>query len=207
MKIAVLTEGESEYGALPALFEQLAASTGNEFGLILRLPVQPDGPADKIARACKSLFAVLSAKGAESVIIVLDREARSQAPGRIAEQVYEAVARHCDFGFDVDVVIKDRSFENWVIADVDALKAQRARFNVTTRLTNAVVPDRADSANALELLKQATIGSSYDKRVDSARTLRKVRIERLAANSRSFRHFLHVAGHSSYKQQCRRPAA
>lgn len=206
MRVAILTEGDSEYGAIPLLFEQLRQVTGNEFVQVMRIAVQPDGPPEKIARECEVAFKVCAVKKVSRVIVVLDREQRTESPGEIAAAIERAISDRCNPDFEVFVVMKDRAFENWVIADLDAIRAQPRRFNLTPRVTNAVAPNRADRADALGLLRASTIGRSYDKRDDSKRTFSRAQISRIAANSRSFRHFLHKAGDGTYAAQCKQPA-
>lgn len=204
IKIAIITEGESEYGALPTLYQQLRDATGASFLNPIRLKVQPDGPPAKIARECKTQFKVLAEKNVTLVVVVLDREERSESSGELASQIEAAIRDACSFSFDIAVVMKDRAFENWVIADLDALRAQPGRFNVTAALERAVSPDKADRIAALDQLKRAIRGSNvtYDKRQDSKRTLEKADVLRIAANSRSFRHLLHAVGHPTYASQC-----
>ncbi|GAA2007740.1 DUF4276 family protein [Microbacterium ulmi] len=203
-KIAIITEGESEWGALPTLYQQLRDATGASFLHPILLKVQPDGPPAKIARECKTAFKLLAEKRVTLVVVVLDREERSEPAGELARQIEDAIRDACHFSFDLAVVMKDRAFENWVVADLDALRAQPSRFNVTAAVERAVSPDRADRIAALDQLKRALRGSNvtYDKRQDSKRTFEKADVLRIAANSRSFRHFLHTVGHPSYATQC-----
>lgn len=203
-RVAIITEGESEWGALPTLFAQLAAATGSAFLTPVLLKVQPDGPPAKIARECKRVFRLLEEKRVTKVVVVLDREQRQESSGELAQAIDAAIRSTCGFSFELFVVMKDRAFENWVLADLEALRSQRSRFEVSASLERAVAPNRADRTDALDLLKHATRGgASYDKRQDSKRTLQKADILRIASNSRSFRHFLHALGHPQYSAQCR----
>lgn len=207
MRIAVLTEGDSEWGSLPVIFPQLRQRSGNEFTQVMRLTVQPDGPVDKIARACKPLFKICTLKRVDLAVIVLDREQRADSPGDIATKIADAVQKQGSPPFGVAVVLKDRAFENWVIADVAALKAQAARFKITSAMERSVVPNKADRVDAIGILKNAAIGKDYDKVPDARRTLGKSDVKQMALNSRSFRHFLHVVGDPDYVGQCQVPAA
>ncbi|ROQ31001.1 uncharacterized protein DUF4276 [Frondihabitans sp. PhB188] len=205
MKIALVTEGESEWTALPGLVAQLKSRTGHEFIPIMRLRVQPDGPVEKIARTCAPTLKICALKGVDKIVILLDREQQATGPGFIAASITAAVKKVSSSKIPVAVVIKDRSFENWVIADLAALKAQPARFKIKSSMEKAVSPNKADQVEALALLKAATIGQNYDKIQDSKRTLAKAKVERVAKNSRSFRHFLHVLGDQAYEGQCKAP--
>jgi hypothetical protein len=103
------------------------------------------------------------------------------------------------------VVIKNRMFENWLVADVEAVKIQRARFRLSTAAERSIVPNKADNVAALEVLKTAAVRTSYSKVPDSQRILERADIQRIAANSRSFRRLLRVVGHPGYAGQSRLP--
>jgi len=103
------------------------------------------------------------------------------------------------------VVVKDRMVENWVIADIDALAGMPARFRVTDADRRAVTPNRADSANALAVLKKMALRKSYDKVADGRRVFDAAEPMRIAANSRSFRKFLATLNHPRYSIQSRTP--
>lgn len=103
-------------------------------------------------------------------------------------------------------MIKDRTFENWLIADPGAFKKQKARFKITKALESQVVPDKADRVPADRWLDSAVVGkSSYEKKRDATNTVKHFSVARAAKNSRSFRHFCHVLGYEDYAEQCKRP--
>lgn len=207
MKVAIITEGEGEWAALPELLPQFRTRSSVEFIQIMRVRAQPDGPVEKLARACKPAFQICEAKGVDRVVIVLDREQQPEPPGDIALRIQTAIRTIFHAApFEIRVVIKDRAFENWVIADLSALRAQRARYKVSTAMANAVAPNKADRTDALALLKSAAVGQDYHKIQDSRKTLAKADVARLAANSRSFRHLLHVIEDPDYCTQCKVPA-
>jgi hypothetical protein len=45
-------------------------------------------------------------------------------------------------------------FENWLVADYDALAAQRGRFKSSVADRNRVQPNRADAADAAAILNR-----------------------------------------------------
>lgn len=205
MRVAVVTEGDSEYKALPNLFDQLKVSIGEiEFIKITKLPIQPDGPPEKIKRECLKLAGLFQAKKVDVVVLLLDREQQPDAAGLVASRIQATVA--AAFPVDLHVVLKDRDFENWVIADVDALAEMPGRFEITPGFRRAVSPNKADRVSAIAMLKKASNTGDYDKIKDADRVLSRAKVERIGANSRSFRHFLHVLGHPSYSEGCKVPA-
>ncbi|WP_442929677.1 DUF4276 family protein [Micromonospora sp. WMMC250] len=206
MKVAILTEGDSEFSALPHLANQFREACSLSSYRVIKVAVTPDAPVGQVARQCAERARVAALAGADFVVVLLDREQQADCCGLIAESIRSGMLRYCEAlnQIRLAVVLKDRKFENWLVADLEALRAQPARFNVTAALSRSVSPNKADSTDAELLIKRAAIGSSYDKRADAGRICRQMDILRAGANSRSFRHLLHVLEHPTYKDQCKR---
>jgi len=136
---------------------------------------------------------------------LIDREQQEACPGQIATLLEQEFGRK-GTNLAVRVALKDRTFENWLIADLGALQSQPARFAVTAAISRCVEPDKADRCDAEKIIKKAAANGQYDKITDAERISTKLDIESAARNSRSFRHFLHILGHSSYRSQCRLPS-
>lgn len=205
MKVVVITEGESEYACLPKLESQIMARTELSTMKVLKLNVQPDGPPAKIARSLKEkLFPMLVGRF-DLVILLIDREQQSATCGTIASQVQAEIVRLCGPALPIKVALKDRSFENWVIADLEALHSQSARYRITRAHRAKVEPNKADGTDALRLLNDAAVGASYDKVKDGVRWAHRTSVARMALHSRSFRHLLHILGDHEYSTQCRTP--
>lgn len=205
MKIALITDGESEFRNLPMLMPQIQARSGNAIIGPMKVNTNGAAPAEKVARECESRIKIAKALGANLAVIILDREGILQCTGERAVELERAVARRCG-AVAPRVVLKDRMFENWLIADLSALKAQPGRFRVTPTTQRMVEPNKADQCDALQMLKSMTVGDSYDKVRDSARICERMKLDRAALHSRSLRHLLHVVGDRMYAQQCRRPS-
>lgn len=206
MKVVVLTEGDAEFRALPLFLDQLNALSPHTVMRPLKVPVQPDAPPGVIAKACKSRVAIAVAQGADLVIVLLDREQQAAHPGTLAAAVESALAAHCG-GARTRVVYKDRLFENWLVADLDALAAQPKRFSVTAARRRRVEPNKADSIDAMTLIKSMALGKGYDKVADAEKICRKIDVPRAAMHSRSLRHFLHVLEVTAYSSGCKAAAA
>ena len=138
-------------------------------------------------------------------VLVLDREQQDGCPGALADALKTEMERLGPWPFRVDVVYKDRALENWLIADLKALRAQRARYDVSSALVRQVEPDKADRVKAIDLLNKAAKGRQYEKIEDGKKIAERVDLLAAARHSRSFRHMLHVLGHVEYPDQCRQP--
>lgn len=200
--IGLIVDGQSEYQSLPLLTAKIDAPDV-QFLRTLYAPIQPYASAGVVARACRSPIEQLVQRGATDVVVAIDREARSDCPGVWAAEILNKLEIPSDCqGW---VVIKDRTFESWLVADVEALKASPKRFNVSPAIERRVNSDKADSCDALRLLKEIT-RPSYSKVADSRVILTAADPLRIANNSRSFRRFMRISGHPNYALASRRPA-
>ena len=145
------------------------------------------------------------------VVVLIDREKLPDCPGDIAQGLVQEVnrlAREERLNLAVAVVVKDRSYENWLLADLNALRQLPARFRVTRRMRQSIEPDKADHlANPLTVLKDAILNrQEYNKRQDAKAIAEKLVPENAARHSRSFRRLLRIIGHPHYTHQSRMPA-
>lgn len=201
----IATEGMGEFSAFKSLFASLPTATGTLSPRIVHLTCQPDGPIKGIAKACGPLLRQANARNADLFVLVIDREQQVRTPRELALALQDELVRTSPGSFRIEVVYKDRTFENWLIADLSALRKQRARYQVSDALVRQVEPDKADTARALDLLKRAAKGKEYDKIDDGQKIADRLDLMEAARNSRSFRHLLHILGHAEYRDQCKRP--
>jgi hypothetical protein len=204
MEVIIATEGLGEYAAFKRLFASLPTSQGSLSPRVLHVTCQPDGPTRGIAKKCEPLLRQARARNADLFVLVIDRERQDSRAGELAQRLQSEIDRLGPWPFRVEVVYKDRTFENWLVADLGALRRQPARYEVTSAMANQIEPDKADRVNALALLKKAAKARHYEKIEDGKRIVEHMSVEAAARNSRSLRHLLHVLGHTSYQSQCRR---
>lgn len=164
--------------------------------------ISPTAAPAVIAREIRKHLIVLESKRAERAILLLDREHTPICCGQRATAIAQALAPLSSV--PTYVVLKDTMFENWLIADMAALRMMPARFTITPAAERAVTPDRADAADGYAWLQKATKGR-YEKVADAQRILSFAAPRLIGANSRSFRRFLHVIGHPDYVGQSRLP--
>ncbi|GAA0948580.1 hypothetical protein GCM10009554_46320 [Kribbella koreensis] len=207
MRIAILTEGDGEFKALPRLYPQLREAIPRSTILRpLKVATTPYAAPGTIAQQCISRLTIAKSQQADRFILLLDREQQDKCSGVIADSISSQIIKKISLPpKSLYVVLKDRTFENWLIADPDALRSQRARFRLTVAFERAAGRGGSDRADALSLLKAVAVGSDYDKIEDADRICARQSIGKVASNSRSFRHFLHAIGHPDYQDQCRQP--
>ena len=204
MKIGVVVDGDAESQALKLILRKIEIGK-RQFLDPAYARMQPNSPPGQIALRAIDRLKVLKSRGAKRFIVLIDCEAPERCPPGFARSIEQALDGK---GWpDVDVVVKRLTFENWLIADVDALKEMTARWKVTRAFQRKVSPDKADNVNDPkgELNKIARKGREYEKRKDGLAIAEHQQPLRVAANSRSFRRFLRVAGHPAYKSQSRKP--
>jgi len=200
--VGIVVDGIAEYAALPLLLPRVAAHSGHTYKVI-KADIQPLAPLPAIARTCRQPVIQLEARGIDLVVVLFDRETRTECPADIARVVGDEIGSYSRCR--VVVVIKDRKFENWLVSDLSAMGRHPARFRVSQRHTRAVVPNRADAADAIALLRTIVRGT-YAKVDDGKLILEAADPTRMGRHSRSFRKFLREAGHPAYRVQSKLPA-
>jgi len=130
---------------------------------------------------------------------------RSECPGEFAAEILAGLRDKVEDG-DVAVVVKNRMFENWLIADLGALKKQRGRYAVSKAAAKKVESNKADNVDATPLLKQCC-KSDYRKVQDAKKILAHADPGVIGLHSRSFRRMLRCIRDPQYTDQSRQPAA
>ena len=202
MKVGVIVDGIAEYAALPLLLPRVTAQSGHTYRVI-KADIQPLAPLPAIARACRQPVVQLESRGMDSIVVLFDRETRPECAAEIARAVGAEIGNHAKC--HVAVVIKERSFENWLVSDLSAMRGHPVRFRVSRRHRRAVEPNRADEADAVALLRTIVQGA-YAKVDDGKRILASADPTRMAQHSRSFRKFLREAGYPAFRTQSKAPA-
>jgi uncharacterized protein DUF4276 len=204
MRIGVVVDGISEFASLGQLYPGLQLLSGAQLLQPVKADIQPYAPVGVIVRQCAPKVALFLARGADRVVVLIDREDRDSCAGTLATAIEQGIASRGHA--NVYVVLKSRAFENWVIADLAALRALPKRFVVSRATERAVQPNKADHVDAIGLLKRSAQGDAYDKVKDSKSVLGKAEPDRIGQHSRSFRRFMHVVGCPKYELQSRLPA-
>ncbi|GAA4599088.1 hypothetical protein GCM10023194_78210 [Planotetraspora phitsanulokensis] len=198
LKVGIVVEGESEIAGLPKLYTQLGQRTGKQFLRPLRATADPCAPIPVLVQALRDRVRLAIAKGADMVVILLDREQQNHSASARARAIENAIAPN--FSVSVRVVLKDRTFENWLISCPSAFIKQRSRFPHFERISRVVEPGRADKIDKPHrLLNDAMNNQAYDKTKDAPKILHHANIAEMARNSRSFRRFLAVTGDALYQ--------
>lgn len=203
MKIGIVVDGDAEALALRRLVGKLQIpSCCLENPLYADL--QPKATPHQIARSAADKVELLIGRGVDRVVLLLDREDQETCPGDRAVELESAFR---DLGYEqVQVAIKDRCYENWLIADLSALRALPARFRVSRGFEGRVSPDKADHvADPASLLTSVSQRHGYHKRRDAVQIATKQDPLLIARNSRSFRRFLRLLTHPAYRTQSRFP--
>jgi hypothetical protein len=203
MNVGTVVDGQAEALAYPALFRRVTIA-----GVSLMSPIyadmQPKATVPQIIKAASSKLKLAIDRGAHKVILLIDHEDRDGCCCTFAQSLTVGLKK---FGFSNAIaVVKNRRFENWLVADIEALEKMPARFELTQAFINAVQPNRVDNVKDAErLLDGICIRVAYNKREDPPKILARASESKIARNSRSFRRFLRVAGHPAYSNQSKMP--
>jgi len=201
MRVGFIVDGEAEYRALPGVYERLGVTA--TLLAPLKSDIQPLAPLRQIIGAVRIPLRIMRARGADLVIVLIDRETRDECAGAIASSIESALVQSCPLR--ISVVIKNRRFENWLLADPDALQQLKGRFKLESGHRSQIEPDKADHVDGLALLKRIVRQHDYSKVKDAVQILSRADPARMARNSRSFRRLMRVLGHGKYLSQSRLP--
>jgi hypothetical protein len=207
VKIGLIVDGLGEAAALPLLRERIRSPH------VLLKPVherklQPLAKPEQIALVAARRCLLLAAEGVELAVVLLDRETREDCPGRFASQLESLISRRlAGRRIAVTVVMKDRCFENWLIADLECLGDTPRLFSNLTQVAQTVPFGNADGIDdALDILHRACGPRGTYNKVEGAKAIcTHLDPGRAARNSRSFRRFLRVLEDSRYAGQSRLP--
>jgi hypothetical protein len=194
MKIGLLVDGRAEYAALPHLLERIVSPH-----TILRNPllcdIQPFASPAQIAHVASKSFPILLHRGADRILILIDKETRQDCTAELAAAVEkEANSRLGRPDVMAKVIFKVKMFENWFVADPEALQGISGLFEKVERIAKQVTPNRADVVDALGLLKTCSKDRTFDKVRDGVAICKVLDPTRAAAGSRSFRKLLKELG-------------
>ena len=204
MRVGFIVDGEAEFRSLQHIYPRMGVT--DVLLAPLKSDIQPLAPLPRIAASIRVPLRVMRSRGADLVIVLIDRENRDDCPGTFAATLRTLLSGYCPAP-KVEVVIKDRRFENWLVADPDVFQHLRGRFRFEAGHRSQVEPNKADSIDAFQLLKRIVKHHDYSKVKDAVQIFTYAEPERMARNSRSFRRLMRVLGHHSYRQQSRRPAS
>lgn len=193
--IGLVVEGTTEYEAVPGILDRLSirhTTPSNAHGF----------PSDAaISTAVKTRLLqhvrVQLAKGADKVVVLLDREGRPASPESFQQSVREEIRSHVErldgrnAAAKVEVAACNSTFENWIISDPKGL--MKSAY-VDKDLTNQV-SCHADDKDALALLKSALRkGKAYNKTLHGPALAEHVRVQDAAVRqcSQSLRRFIEL---------------
>jgi hypothetical protein len=203
VKIGIIVEGLGEYQSLPKLYSKLALRPGNQVLSPLHAKLQPKSGPGQVAKNALSRVDMLKKRGADVVLLLIDREDREDCAPEFAQAIEAALE---GMGEQVRVVVKNRAVENWLIADPKGLARLGGRFKPTKAFTSQVSPNKADNVkDGAALLNRICFKGSYHKTQDPPNIFGAMDITEAGKNSRSFRRFLRLVGDRRYRDQSKKP--
>jgi len=198
VKIGVIADGQAEVAALKELFRRFNIEKVTICDP-LYADMQPHSTPKQILKAAEGRLAILNGRGCNKIVVLIDRETRQDCPGNMAQSI--ASAFHANGHQHVNVVVKDRAFENWLVADMVSLQATAARkYDIRQGLIDRIRNSGADNMSAINLLDNCVRGG-YSKRRDAIEICKVVDPIEVARNSRSFRRLMRVMGDQRYLDQ------
>lgn len=208
MRISIVSEGDAEYYSLAALFGRVAPR--DTILQATKVNVHPTAPFEcLIPRLAETVSMVIESQSPDIVYVLLDLETLDECPGERASSIEAALtAALAPVATPIHVVIKNRKYENWLVSDIEAVKAFRGRFEVSQNTENAVSNNNADHADAEALLRRSIRNGQpgYAKISDAQRIVSRANPCRMAKHSRSFRRLMRLLRHPCYSGNASRAA-
>ena len=206
MRIGVLVDGQAEFRGLPHLLQRIV-TPHQVLSQPLYCDIQPFATPAQMALAASKRFPLLIRRGANLVVILVDKESRPECTGELAFSIaQEARLRLSRMATAVElaVVLKVTSFENWLVSDPSVLRQLPGLFSNPDRIEKQVMLGRADTVNALGLLTACSKLGQLEKTRDSVAICKVLDPATAARNSRSFGKLLRVLGSPSAPSAVRR---
>lgn len=204
-RVGVVSDGSAEIESLRILLRKLKSDYTIIESAAAYAQMQPKSTPKQIAKAAASKVDILhNLKKIDKVIVIIDREDLEICPGEFSEKIRKAL--HSQVKPEVSVVVKDKKFENWLLASPDTISKNSKRFQDIHKYKNKIAPNRADNIiDSENLLKKTAKDNQYNKGVCPNEILEAACPDEMGANSRSFRKFLQEAGVRKYKKQSLKP--
>lgn len=203
MTIGIITEGIAERSSLIIIVDKLR-KLGLNITNPLFAPLQPKASAGQIVKSAEDRIHLLNRQKCDKIILIIDHEGNENCVIDWRKELEQEISKR---GFkNVNVVIKVRQFENWLLADLEAIDSCK-NFSVTKTLKNKVEHNKADHIRnpVAELSKIKNNKESYHKNKDSKAIAKNLDIDRMSLNSRSFRRLLTLVNHPKYQDQSKIP--
>jgi hypothetical protein len=208
VRIGLIVDGLGEVQALRHVLRRIQ-SPQEILITPLKAEIQPKARLTQITHAATEACEILARKRVDLAVVLMDLEDRSECPGAVAQQIQTLITERVTrigLGMEVAVVLKVRQLENWLVSDLQCLRATPRLFPEVQRTTRSVPAGNADGVDGLSILKHAAgRRRAYDKVQDAIAICEHLDPGRAALNSRSFRRFLRVLGDSRYADQSRLP--
>lgn len=194
MKIGIIVDGSEEQSTFGIVVSKIQIE-GIHIVKPLYASIAPKATPLQIAKAAESRIKILHATGVQKIIVSIDLEDLNECPGSRAKNLEEAFSK---LGYkNISVVIKNRKFENWIIADIDNLKGHKL-FNVSNSMEGRLKNCDSIQDAVKELNKMKGVNGYYHKTKDGNSLAKSINPLNIAANSRSFRRFMKLIGHPNY---------
>jgi len=168
--VGLVVEGDTEFYALPRLSRLVTGCpplrAANLGGLGSDLSVTAIAK-----RALPKAKAHITA-GRHRVVLCLDRETRKACPGQLAADIRKELVKLCKKG-DISVVVADRAFEAWILADARGLHEAKEFAREPKFFCFEGELGERQQKGIVEL--ERLLGRPYSKTKDGPRLFEKIR--------------------------------
>jgi hypothetical protein len=183
LRIAVVGEGLTEYHCVPTVAGRLGndvirqvhfrgSNAGFDWDQLFRKRIAP-------------LVTAVATAGPDKIVVVLDREDRTECPGDLAKRGLAIILEECGYCLEecsVAVIVANKEFETILFADYSAVDS----LQILKGPVSQTFPATTDAQNVLSWLKgYFRSGHSYDKPRDGKSLAQKINLTDAAVQNRS----------------------
>ncbi|MEZ4777290.1 MAG: DUF4276 family protein [Bacteroidia bacterium] len=205
MKIGIILDGSAETKAMNLILPKIPIKSSIQILPSLYADIQPKASPGQIGKSIESRVNICIKKGASQIIVLIDREDREECPGEWAKTL-ENNFRKKYSSIPIFVVIKNRKFENWLMAAISAFNDLPKRFELSQSFIRKIEPNKADSITDAEAeIHKVVKGNRVRKSIWGQEIAAKCDPDEMGRNSRSFRRFLRLLQHPDYMTQSKDP--
>lgn len=194
MRIGIIVDGREEQNTFGIITSKIAIENIQILTPVYA-PLAPKATPLQIAKALESRIKILCTKDVDKIVVTIDLEDLQECPGERALAIQKAIEK---LGYiHVEVVIKNRKFENWLIGDIENLSGIK-HFSVSKAFAMQLKNCDAIPDAVKELSKIKANRLHYSKTKDGAALAKNINPIKIAQNSRSFKKFMKVICHPDF---------
>lgn len=173
-------DGHSEASAIPTRLD----GSSCKWSVLRRNINGKNASLERIAKDAAKKLNALNCRGAKLGFVIVDREEKDHTAKEMGEELSNLILN--DYNGSFFVIIADRMFENWLVADLEGLKAKHQDL-----FKESAINGNYEGRHGASILKRHWKSqSSFSKNSYGAKFFKSIRLDIAKSNSGSLNYFL-----------------